>query len=398
MDEDREGKIKQGNERVLKARLDDAHFFWEQDLKDGLETMAERLSSVVWQEQLGTLAEKSQRVGRLAEYLVKVSGVGSEDTVKRAAQLYKADLTSEMVREKEFSSLQGLMGREYALASGSDKEVAAAIFEHYLPRFAGDMLPETPTGQILALADKLDSIVGCFGAGLMPTGSEDPYALRRQAMGVVRILVEKGIRLDLESAVVNAAKLYDDRIAGDVVDLASKVYPFLEQRLETLLVDAGYRPDLVQSVTGASLQDPARIAEKVEAIKIFETDERFSILVTVFKRAWNIVAGAGLDTGEVDEGLLKEQAELALFAAYQRIMDRYGQLWPETTNRDVSLVDLYQRAMGLFLELAGPINVFFDEVMVMVDDEKLKQNRLNMLGKITGLFLEVADFSQLVVR
>ncbi|MGD8628716.1 MAG: glycine--tRNA ligase subunit beta, partial [bacterium] len=185
------GKIKLGNERVLKARLDDAHFFWQQDLKDGLSVMAKRLEHVVWQEQLGTLSEKSDRVSRLARSLSDAAGFNVDAALERAASLCKADLTSLMVREKEFSSLQGAMGREYARESGEDEEVAAAIYEHYLPRFAGDDLPETETGSMLAIADKLDSIVGCFGVGLLPTGSEDPYALRRQAIGVVRILMEK---------------------------------------------------------------------------------------------------------------------------------------------------------------------------------------------------------------
>ena len=392
MDEDREGKIKQGNERVLTARLDDAHFFWEQDLKCGLETMAERLSGVVWQEQLGTLAEKSKRVGRLAEHLVEVSGVGDKQHVRSAALVFKADLTSEMVREKEFSSLQGLMGREYALASGHDKEVAAAIFEHYLPRFAGDILPDTPTGQILALADKIDSIVGCFGVGLIPTGSEDPYALRRQATGVVRILVEKGIHLDVDSAVIKAKEIYGDRLTADEGERPPDVYRFLEQRLQTLLVDAGNRPDMVQSaLRGAGVKDPLLMVKKLEAIKQFQDDERFETLITVFKRAWNISVSASKTGGKADDpdpALLDAEAESRLFKVYRYTQTKFKDL---IENQD------FHNALAALLELAGPINVFFDEVMVMVDDEKLKQNRLNLLGKITDLFLEIADFSSMDV-
>ncbi len=392
MDEDREGRIKRGNERVLKARLDDAHFFWEQDLEHGLEAMAERLPGVVWQEQLGTLAEKSERVGRLAEYLVKVSGVGSEDTVKRAARLCKADLTSEMVREKEFSSLQGLMGREYALAAGEDKEVAAAIFEHYLPRFAGDMLPETPTGSILALADKLDSVVGCFGVGLIPTGSEDPYALRRQAAGVVRILVEKGIHVDLEHVVGDALDVYAEKISGDRIQLIGDVYRFLEQRFQTLLVDAGNRPDVVLSaLRGVGVKDPLLMVKKLEAIKEFQDDTRFEILITAFKRAWNIFASTGKAPGtgsDPDPSLFESEAESHLFKVYR---DTQAKLVHLIESRD------FHSALAVLLELAGPINVFFDEVMVMADDEQLKQNRLNLLDKITDLFLRIADFSKMDV-
>jgi glycyl-tRNA synthetase beta chain len=392
MDKDREGKIREGNERVLKARLDDAHFYWEKDLREGLDTMASRLTGVVWQEQLGTLAEKSWRVGRLAEHLVKTSGVGETAKVRRGALVFKADLTSEMVREKEFSSLQGLMGREYALAAGEDTEVAAAIFEHYLPRFAADKLPETPTGQILALADKLDSIVGCFGVGLVPTGSEDPYALRRQAAGVVRILIEKGIHLDLEQAVTDALDVYGDKIGGDRIRLVTDVYLFLEQRLQTLLVGGGNRPDVVESVLGgAGVKDPLLMVKKLEAIRRFQDDDRFGTLTTVFKRAWNIFASAGKAPGtggDPDASLFESQAEAHLLTVYRNTQAEFRRL--------IGAQDFHD-GMAVLLELAGPINVFFDEVMVMADDEKLRENRLNLLGRITDLFLEIADFSKMDV-
>ena len=393
LDKDREGKIREGNERVLKARLDDAHFYWEKDLKDGLGEMTGRLGGVVWQEQLGTLAEKSERVARLAEHLVETTGFADKKKVSTAALLCKADLTSEMVREKEFSSLQGLMGRDYALAAGMDREVAAAIFEHYLPRFAGDVLPETPTGQVLALADKLDSIVGCFGAGLIPTGSEDPYALRRQATGVIRILVEKAVHLDLEHAIQYALELYEKKIGGDVTGLATDIYSFLEQRLQTLLVDAGNRTDVVASVLGArgDLKDPLLMVKKLETVKVFESDKRFDSLITVFKRAFNICVstgrlGVGADTP--DPALFEDEAESRLFKVYEDTQQKFKGLMDEQD---------FHQALAVLLELAGPINVFFDEVMVMAEDEKLKENRLNLLGKITGLFLEIADFSKMVV-
>jgi glycyl-tRNA synthetase beta chain len=386
MDEDREGKIKAGNERVLKARLDDAHFYWNQDLKDGLDKMAERLPGVTWQEQLGTLAEKSERVGRLAEHLADVTRLSSKDRIRRASELLKADLTSEMVREKEFSSLQGLMGREYALAAGEDREVAAAIFEHYLPRFAGDVLPETPTGRILAVADKLDSIVGCFGVGLIPTGSQDPYALRRQGTGIVRILVEKQIHLDLEHAAGAAAELLSDKVSADSQGLVVDVGAFLMQRTSTYLQEAGYRNDIVDSVAAQSLHDPLLILEKVDAIRQFGSDPRFGILITVFKRAFNITVAH--DGGEVVQALLGERSEIDLFKAYMDTEPRFHAAMSRGGYRD---------AMKILLELAEPVNVFFDEVMVMVEDTEIKQNRLNLLGKITGLFLEIADFSKMDV-
>jgi glycyl-tRNA synthetase beta chain len=300
-----------------------------------------------------------------------------------------------MVREKEFSALQGLMGREYASASGEDREVAQAIFEHYLPRFAGDMLPETQTGSILALADKLDTIVGCFGAGLIPTGSEDPFALRRQATGFVRILIDKGIHLDINEAIDYATGLYASKFPAEAGSPAAEVYRFLEQRLKTVLVDAGNRADLVDSaVPGVDLRDPVLMAKKVEAIKCFQDDPRFLKLVTAYKRAFNIWFSAGMREGEVDEALLgstqteEGRAEWNLYQAYQGIRDRYSELMGAYRFGEV---------LQLLLELATPVDVFFDKVMVMVDDEKVKQNRINLLGRVADLFLQIADFSKVEV-
>lgn len=381
------GKIRKGNERVLKARLDDAHFFWQQDLKDGLNVMAGRLDHVVWQEQLGTLSEKSVRVSELARSLSETAGLKVDATLERAARLCKADLTSLMVREKEFSSLQGTMGRAYARESGEDEEVAAAIYEHYLPRFAGDALPETEAGSMLALADKLDSIVGCFGVGLLPTGSEDPYALRRQAIGVVRILMEKGIHLKLDEACSTSIALYGDKLTAGREDLREWLWDFFESRIQTILADAGNRFDMVASALGgAEHTDPVMVATKLEAIKEFEKDERFGKLMTAFKRACNITRG--LDAGDVDESLFEDESERELYRTYEGILDRFESATREKRFRD---------ALQALLELAEPIDLFFDRVMVMAEDEKLKSNRLNLLGAITGLFLTIADFSRLEV-
>ena len=384
MDQDRVGKIREGNQRVLKARLDDAHFYWEQDLKDGLEAMAERLSHVVWQEQLGTLRDKTARLAELAPSIAKTTGLGDPVKIKRAAHLSKADLTSLMVREKEFSSLQGLMGEEYAKASGEDHEVARAIFEHYLPRFAGESLPETAAGTVLALADKIDSLVGCFGVGLVPTGSEDPYGLRRQATGFARILIEKGIHLSVGDLVGDCTRLYGDRLSASETELKESVSSFVRQRLATLLVEAGSRADMVESVLDAGIDDPALVASRLEAVKEFEADERFKILVTAFKRAYNITKGEV--TGEVAVDLFEDQAETDLFKAYQEVLPQFNSMISTRRFRD---------AMHLLLELALPIDTFFGKVMVMVEDQSLKRNRLNLLGTITRRFLEIANFSRM---
>ncbi|MFH1312166.1 MAG: glycine--tRNA ligase subunit beta, partial [Candidatus Eisenbacteria bacterium] len=386
MDKDRSGKIKEGNERVLKARLEDAHFYWQQDLKDGLVTMAARLTDVVWQEQLGSLREKSERVSRIAEKLVARTGLSDVKKVKRAADLYKADLTSLMVREKEFSSLQGLMGKEYANASGEEAEVAEAIYEHYLPRFAGDILPSTPTGTVLALAERLDTLVGCFGAGMLPTGSQDPYGLRRQATGFVRILAEKGIDLDVEDLIRSWTDMFSGILPVKSDDLQSRVVDFIQQRVETLMVDEGYRLDMVRSVVRHGVLNPAQMRKKLVAIRGFEKDPRFEILFKAFKRGYNITQD--VVAAPVDASLLKEDAERDLYASYQSVLQGFADLVGKEQFHD---------AMALLLELSSPIDVFFDEVMVMAEDEIVRANRLNLLANIRDLFLSIADFSRLEV-
>jgi glycyl-tRNA synthetase beta chain len=398
IDEDRAGKIRGGNERVLRARLADAHFYWKEDLSDGLDAMTERLAHVVWQEQLGTLAEKAERVARLAETLAALTGLSDRAKVRHAAMLSKADLTSQMVREKEFSSLQGYMGKEYALALGEDAEIAGAVYEHYLPRFAGDVLPESPTGMIVALADKLDTLVGCFSVGLIPTGSADPFALRRQAIGLVRILMEKSVHMSLKAVIASSYDLYAAPRAGEEKQakdspqilgadvLQGELLRFLGQRVDTLLVDRGERRDMVASVVEVGIDDPALLTKRLEAVKGFEQDERFGRLVTAFKRAYNISKGE-MDAA-VDAALLREEAEANLYRSCQGVLNKFNKLIDQQK---------FTEALALLLELSTPIDVFFDQVMVMVEDENLKRNRLRLLSLITRLFLNIADLSKLEV-
>jgi glycyl-tRNA synthetase beta chain len=346
--------------------------------------MADRLRDVVWQEELGSVAERSRRLVRLVRVLGPHVGLGDTAEVERAARLAKADLTSNMVREKEFSSLQGLMGMEYARALGEPDRVATAVFEHYLPRFAGDRLPETPEGMALALADKVDALVGCFGVGLVPTGSEDPYALRRQATGLVRILVEKTVHVSLSEAVQAAISLYGGRLKADSTGLEKQVLGFLRQRLQTVLVDSGRRPDIVESVLGSGFDDPAMVTARLDAVESFLDDERFPALLTAFKRACNITRDR--EGGEPDEALFESGAETELYRTYSRILSPYEEAIAERRFTDAL------RTLG---DLAGPIDAFFDEVMVMAEDPELRRNRLDLLGGITGLFLRVADLSRI---
>jgi glycyl-tRNA synthetase beta chain len=384
LDADRSGKIKSGNERVLNARLDDALFYWHEDLRDGLEKMAGRLENVLWQERLGSLGEKTRRVGDIAAVISEATGLGEAATLKRAALFSKADLTSQMVREKEFSGLQGAMGREYARASGEPEEVSEAIFEHYLPRFADDMLPESPTGTVLALADRLDTLVGCFGIGLVPSGSEDPYGLRRQATGVARILIEKGIHLPLGEMVSEAVRLYGDKLAASPSEVSTAVFGFMRLRLDNLLAEQGYSQDLVESVLDAGLDDPAVVVQKARALREFSGHERFDALATGFKRAYNITKG-GVQ-GEPRAQLFETSEEKELHKAYLGVLPEFQRLLAE---RD------FRACLHLLADLGGPIDAFFEGVMVMADDPEVRQNRLRLLAEITRLFLAIANLSKM---
>ncbi len=383
-DSDPEGYIARGNERVLKARLADALFYWEEDKKSGIDRMADGLARVVWQENLGTVAEKSERIAHLARAISEATDLSKPVYVERTARLAKADLTSLMVREKEFASLQGYMGGKYAEASGEASEVSKGIFEHYLPRFADDMLPESECGLVVALADKVDTLTGCFGVGLIPTGSEDPYALRRQATGIARILIEREIHLSLSEIFGESIRLYGDKVGGEASDLEAKLIDFVKQRVETLLVERGYRYDLVAGVVDAGIDDPALIMKRIAAVEEFERHEKFASLITAFKRAHNITKG-GFD-GDPDPALFEDDAERDLFKAYRDILDDYRTYMREKD---------FRGALDILSGLSAPVDEFFDSVMVMTEDERLRTNRLRLLSRITHLFLAVANFSRL---
>jgi glycyl-tRNA synthetase beta chain len=383
-DSDRRGFILRGNERVLKARLADALFYWREDRKTGLDRMAAGLKRVLWQESLGTLAEKSERIAGLARAVSEATGLSDAASVERTALLAKADLTSLMVREKEFSSLQGYMGQKYAETSGEAGEVSKGIFEHYLPRFADDVLPETECGLVVALADKADTLAGCFGVGLIPTGSEDPYGLRRQAMGIARILMEKEIHLSLSGVFRESIRLYGDALPGDESGLEAALIDFVRQRVQTLLVDRGFRYDLVAGVLDADIDDPALIMKRIAAVEKFERHEKFPSLITAFKRAHNITRG-GFD-GDPDPALFEDDSERDLHRTYAGLLSDYEAYMREKD---------FGAALDLLSELSRPIDVFFDRVMVMAEDEALRMNRLRLLSRITHLFLAIANFSRL---
>jgi glycyl-tRNA synthetase beta chain len=374
--------VRAGNERVLAARLSDAAYFFDHDMTQPLAERVEGLKKVTYQEKLGTLYDKTERVKALSQYL---SGLLKADSriAERAAHLCKADLLTGVVGE--FPKLQGVMGRQYALLSGEDPRVADAIAEHYLPRFAGDMLPETSEGACVAIADRIDSIAGCFSAGLIPTGSEDPYGLRRQSVAILNMLLDRGLRLSLKGLVAEACARYGLK-KNDKATVESETLDFFRQRLAGMLVSEGVRSDVVDAALSVKFDDPLIAREKVRALDALRTSEDYQPLVTALKRAGNILPKEF--AGTVKKDLLKQDEEKELFAAYSEIKDRAAE--------KIAKLD-FRGALADIASLRKRVDAFFDRVMVMDKDAEVKNNRLALLAGITGLFAEIADFSRLVL-
>jgi glycyl-tRNA synthetase beta chain len=374
--------VRAGNERVLAARLSDAAYFFDHDVKQPLAERVEGLKKVTFQEKLGSLYDKTERVKKLAKYLAGVLNADAK-ICERAANLCKADLITGVVGE--FPKLQGVMGRQYALASGEEPRVADAILEHYLPRFAGDKLPESLEGACVGIADRIDTITGCFSAGLIPSGSEDPYGLRRQSVAIMNILLDRGLRLSLEKLIAEACKAYN-LSKQDAQRVGIETRDFFAQRLAGMLAGEGLRSDVVDAALSVDFDDPLIAREKVRALDGLRTSEDYQPLVTALKRAGNILPKKF--EGTVKKGLLKMDAEKALFTAYA---DIEGRVREKTAKLD------YRGALADIASLRKPVDAFFDTVMVMDKDADIKANRLALLAGITGLFSGIADFSRLTL-
>lgn len=382
----RDAEIAAGHERVIRARLADAAFFYREDLQRPLESLVERLSTIVFQERLGTLGAKVARVETLASALAGLAGVdpGVAAEALRAAHLCKADLVSHVV--VEFPALQGAMGRYYALAAGEEAAVGDAILEHYRPRFAGDELPASRAGQLVSVADKLDTIVGIFGIGTPPTGSADPYALRRGALGILGIIMEGGLRVPLDGAIAAALAGYEGVIEDlDTEAVGGEVKAFFTARLEGVLRDRGYTFDTVDAVLAAAADDPADAAARCAALQSARDSdpETFDDLATAFTRARNL-AQADLGTG-TDLSMMGP-VEKALSDALDEAAARLGEFMPEAA---------YGQVVGVLAGLRGPVDTFFDEVLVMDDDAGLRTNRLRLLNRLVKTFASFADVARL---
>lgn len=378
--------VQHGNERVLRARLEDAQFFFDEDRKKTLEQHGEKLKTVVFQDGLGTIYDKALRLEVLAGYIADAIGANEQDKkdAVRAAKLAKADLVTGMVTE--FTELQGVMGREYALLDGETKAVAQAIDEHYMPRFAGDSQPASVAGRIVSLADKIDTIVGTFSRGLIPTGSQDPFALRRQALGIVNMLKEAQYHISLSQLVAKAMELLKIADAGQQAKLQKDVADFMKLRLKNVLADADIRYDVVEAVF-VTVDDIYGVFLRAQAVnEAVKQDMEKNI--QAFVRTGNIARKAEDVQAAVEAGLLAEQVEKDLCKAYE---DAAAKVEKEIVAQD------YAGAIATLSQLAAPIDAFFDGVMVMDKDEKIKNNRLGLLKLVDNLICQVADFSKIVL-
>ncbi len=374
--------VRQGNERVLRARLADAQFFFQEDQKVSLEERVEELKGVIFQAKLGTSYEKVMRFRELAVRLAEELVPADKEVVARGAYLCKADLVTEMVGE--FPQLQGVMGREYALLSGEDPAVAQVIYEHYLPRFAGDKLPTATAGDLVSIADKLDTIIGCFGVGLIPTGTSDPFALRRQALGVIHIILAKGYSLSLSALIKMGLEPLMAKIERYPEEVQTDIQAFFRGRFVNLLVSQGYSGDLVEAVLSVQVDDLVDARSRMEALNTFRRRPEFEPLAVAFKRVANILRKVDYKEG-ADPSLFETPQEEGLHQRYQEIEGRFS--------GSIKTGD-YEGALAELAMLRAPVDEFFDHVLVMTDDEKLRANRLALLGEIDRLFSQIADFSQ----
>jgi len=379
-------KVREGNERVVKPRLADAAFFWEADRRMPLATRRDEMQHVVYQRELGTLLAKSQRVAALAGHLARDLDVAPEHAV-RAAELARADLLTDMVGE--FPDLQGIMGGHYARADGEPEAVAAAIAEQYLPRYAGDALPVTDAGRILALADRLDTLAGIFAIGRRPTGNRDPFGLRRGALGLLRIVIEGGLELDLKKAIAEALSLQPVNESEGQPQLAGEIYDFVMERLRAWYAerDPSITPEMFQAVLAREPRSPLDFDARLRAVAAFARHASAESLSAANKRIANILRQAKGDAGAApDAGLLKEAEEKTLLAA---LGEARAEVEPLLAGRE------YTEVLDRLALLREPVDEFFDHVLVMDEDIAVRRNRLGLLGELRGLFLEVADISRL---
>jgi glycyl-tRNA synthetase beta chain len=373
--------VVKGNERVLRARLSDARFFFEEDQKTKLDERVIALKKVVYQQKLGTSFEKMERFRKLAENLAEKLNPAVKIQTSRTATLCKADLVSGMVGE--FPEVQGIMGREYALLEGEPAAVAVAIAEHYLPIQAGGELPASDIGAFVSIADKLDTICGCFGVGLIPTGSADPYALRRSALGIINIILDREFKLSISGLIDESLALLAPKLTRAAGEVKSDVLEFFRGRFVNLMADR-HPGDAVDAAVAVNCDDLPDAESRIAALSAFQSRPDFSELAVTFKRVGNIVKEGVSD--KINPALFEVPAEAALAAAVDNVS--------RSVSAAIGVKD-YVTALTEIASLRGYVDDFFEKVMVMADDEKVRTNRLALLTSISRLFSNMADFSRL---
>jgi len=381
-----ESIVRKGHERVLRARLADADFFLKEDRKRPLENRLEDLKTVIYQTELGTSFAKVQRFTKLAEYLAKQIAPEKIDDVRLAARLCKCDLVTDMVGE--FPSLQGTMGEIYARLDGHPEDVCLAISDHYLPSQAESELPGSLIGSIVGMADRMDTIVGCFAIGLEPTGTADPYALRRHALGIIRIIRAKKIGISLKDFVSKSGFILNQAVTFDREKVVDRVLDFIKDRFKNLLLSEGIPQGFVEAVITIDFSFLNQIEERIVALRRFrEISKDFGRLTISFKRIMNIVRGFE-GTDKVNPDLFEHTSEENLWKTFQSVKDNVQKEIDRGTHFD---------ALNSIAELTGPIDEFFSDVMVMAEDVRIRENRLGMLKGLNQLFLQIADFSRFAI-
>lgn len=377
--------VQAGNEKVLEARLADAKFFYDEDLKINLADNVEKLKTIVFQEKLGTIYEKMQRVQKGTAVISDLLLLGEDvkERAMRAAYLAKADLVSNVVYE--FPELQGIMGYKYAYAQGEHPLTSKAIAEHYMPKNADDEIPLTFEGLVCSMADKMDTIVGCFAAGIEPTGSQDPYALRRQAAGICSMILGRGVLVSLTALIEQAISHYPAEIVGDKDALCKRVYEFFEQRIRNVLNDKGYRYDVIEAVVTCGYDNLTETLLRAEALNKMQATDTFAKVLTAFTRANNLAKKA--EGSEVSDEYLVEDVEKQLWNDVQ---------FAETAIANQVQERMYAEALTVISTLEESISAFFDGVMVMDENENIKNNRLALLVRVSALSNKIADLTKIV--
>ncbi|MGL4687640.1 MAG: glycine--tRNA ligase subunit beta, partial [Fusobacteriaceae bacterium] len=370
--------VKKGNEKVLSARLADARFFYNEDLKNNLENNIEKLKTVVYQKDLGTIYDKLTRMKKISEKLIEELKLENEkENILRTVELCKTDLVSNMIGEKEFTKLQGFIGEEYALKFGEDKNVATGIREHYLPKFQGDVCPTTKEGVIVALADRFDTLVGCFSVGLIPTGSKDPFALRRAALGIVNIILNSNLEFSIFDIINVSLDVLEEKNLLKVPrkEIYAELIEFFKQRIINIFSDLGYRRDIVASVLDVENSSLIEIKLKIEALEKFKLNEDFNKFITVVKRIGNI--SKECEHMNFDKKLLLEQAEINLC--------EFTNSFEVKTEKNLKDRN-YSNYISDVLSSIELIDDYFTKVMIMDKDESVKNNRLSQMKILDILF------------